>query len=124
MLLEACFVENAIFYRKLFTLLLAKSNFRASAFRFVIIDIFLLIFLFFGFRFSDSDFHAFAFFIPVFQFLLSKSNFHVSAFQIPIFTLLLCNFSAQTNVYFLIISVCVFSAQVSSNVLALQEVWD
>ncbi|OOG75541.1 hypothetical protein [Flavobacterium sp. A45] len=51
------------------------------------------------------------------------SAFHVSA-EVPTFTLLLSDFPAITERYFQIGFVCVISAQVSSNVLALQAVWD
>jgi hypothetical protein len=42
----------------------------------------------------------------------------------PIFTLLLCKLLAETNAYFQNRITCVISAQVSSNVSRLHEVWD
>ena len=69
--------------------------------------------------------------LQLFKFLLADSDFHASDFQVstfcwqvPIFTLLLCYLSAWTNVYFLIVFICVISAQLLYNVPALQAVWD
>ena len=126
--------------RKLFTLLLANSNFQVSAFRFVIFGVLFSI-IYFRILNSAQRISSFGWQIPIFtfllftlqlfKFLLADSDFHASDFQVstfcwqvPIFTLLLCYLSAWTNVYFLIVFICVISAQLLYNVLALQAVWD
>ena len=120
--------------RKFFTLLLAKSNFHVSAFRLVIFGVLFSIIYFSIYKFcakkSSFCFSSFCWQIPIFTLLLFRvsvgkfqfsrfcfSDFNFSSFcwQIPIFTLLLCKLFAETNVYFLIVFICVISAQVSSN---------
>ena len=63
------------FNRKLFTLLLANSNFQVSAFRFVI----------FGVLFSIIYFLIYKFCAKNFKLRLTNSNFHVSAFHASTF---------------------------------------
>ena len=111
---------------KIFTLLLAKSNFRfcfsARNFRFIIFNYSRLIFaLNFSssagrfqlsrFCFSDSNFQVSVGKFQFLRFSFSSVYCQIPTFRlllaIPIFTLLLCKFSAETNVYFLIVFICV-----------------
>jgi len=80
------------------------------------------------FCFSDSNFQ-----VSVGKFQFSRFSFSSVYCQIPtfllllaipIFTLLLCKFSASYKLHFQIGITCVISAQLATNVLALQAVWD
>jgi hypothetical protein len=60
---------------------------------------------------------------------LASFHFHASAFQVSTFQvsagkIQLCKFSAETKAYFLIVFICVISAQVTSNVWPLGDVAD
>ena len=107
---------------KIFTLLLAKSNFHVSVFLLVISAYY---FQLFTFKFLRKTFQ-----VSVRRFRLSRFSFSSVYCQIPtfrlllatpIFTLLLCKLLAETNAYFLIVFICVISAQLPYNVLWLAE---
>ncbi len=80
--------------RKLFTLLLAKSDFHVSVFRFAFFNIFFFNFQFFRFQLSRFHFSRFCWQNPIFRFLLFKfqlftllladSNFHASAWKFSV----------------------------------------
>ena len=108
---------------KIFTLLLAKSNFHISVFLLVISAYY---FQLFTFKFLRKTFQ-----VSVRRFRLSRFSFSSVYCQIPtfrlllatpIFTLLLCKLLAETTAYFLIVFICVISAQLPYNVSRLQEV--
>ena len=108
---------------KIFTLLLAKSNFHISVFLLVISAYY---FQLFTFKFLRKTFQ-----VSVRRFRLSRFSFSSVYCQIPtfrlllatpIFTLLLCKLLAETTAYFLIVFICVISAQLPHNVPALAAV--
>ena len=110
---------------KIFTLLLAKSNFHISVFLLVISAYY---FQLFTFKFLRKTFQ-----VSVRRFRLSRFSFSSVYCQIPtfrlllatpIFTLLLCKLLAETTAYFLIVFICVISAQLPYNVSPLHEVAD
>ena len=132
------FCRKYDFNRKFFTLLLSfqlssfcfsvcnirRNTFQVSAFTFQLSS-----FCFSVRNFQRIAFQVSAFQVPIFThqlfrsqfsaqyfsvFCFSSSNFHSSALK----------FYAQSNSYFLIIFNCVFSAQLTTNVPLLQEVWD
>ena len=109
---------------KIFTLLLAKSNFHISVFLLVISAYY---FQLFTFKFLRKTFQ-----VSVRRFRLSRFSFSSVYCQIPtfrlllatpIFTLLLCKLLAETTAYFLIVFICVISAQLPHNVPALHAGW-
>ena len=120
---------------KIFTLLLAKSNFHISVFLLVISAYY---FQLFTFKFLRKTFQVSVRRFRLSRFCFSDSNFQVSVgkFQFsrfsfssvycqiptfrlllatPIFTLLLCKLLAETTAYFLIVFICVISAQLPYN---------
>jgi hypothetical protein len=144
-----CFCRKYDFNRKFFTFLLFRLQYSAQCFSSFCFHIPIFTLLLFGsqisahffssFCFSHSKFSRFCFSVRNFQ----RIAFQVSTFHIPIFTLQLfrsqfseqcfssfcftnsnfhasaLKFYAQSNSYFLIIFNCVFSAQLTTNVLAL-----
>ena len=136
------FLSKLQFSHKTFTLLLAKSNFHVSVFRFAIFGVLfsIIYFLIINWRkefqvsagrfrlsrfcCSDSNFLSFCWQFQFSRFCFSDSNFSSFCWQNPIFTLLLCKLLAETKVYFSIVFICVISAQLPCNVPLLQAVWD
>jgi hypothetical protein len=90
-------------------------NFCAKLFKFLLFRL-----QFFVCQLSDSKFSSFCFS----HFCFSSVNCQTPTFRlllaIPIFTLLLCKLLAETNAYFLIVFICVISAQLPHNVLWLE----
>ena len=104
-------------YPQSFHASLAKSNFHVSVFLIVISAYY---FQLFTFKFLRKTFQ-----VSVRRFRLSRFSFSSVYCQIPtfrlllatpIFTLLLCKLLAETTAYFLIVFICVISAQLPYNV--------
>ena len=90
---RAVVLSKLRFNRKLFTLLLANSNFQVSAFRFVIFGVLFSI-IYFRILNSAQRISSFGWQIPIFtfllftlqlfKFLLADSDFHASDFQVSV----------------------------------------